>query len=146
MSFPKYEVSTMGRIRNRDTGRIMAASSNGKGALILQLRRGGASYSVAVRKLVAEAFIPNYQPGRILRHRNGDWTDCSVENLVAERRANIHWDEESSRPVRIIETGEEFPNVLELARHLDGAVATVKYAVANTGAVYKGLTFEYIME
>lgn len=52
---PHYEISSLGRIRNDKTGRILKYSYNGQSPRVI-LRIDGASISFSVEQLVAEAF------------------------------------------------------------------------------------------
>lgn len=53
---PLYEVSNMGRIRNRRTGRVLRPRNNGKGVEIVSLRDAGFTITRSVEKLHKTAF------------------------------------------------------------------------------------------
>ena len=82
-----YEVSNLGRIKrvsqgkNTYIGKILVASPNQKGYLVVSLNHHGQK-TKDVHVLVAEAFLP---PRPTLEHEvnhiNGNKEDCSVENL-----------------------------------------------------------------
>ena len=57
--FPKYSVSSTGSVRNNVTGRILKAGKNSIGYLYVDLYSEDNHKSVAVHRLVAEAFIEN---------------------------------------------------------------------------------------
>lgn len=57
--FPKYSVSSTGSVRNNVTGRILKAGKNNIGYLYVDLYSEDNHKSVAIHKLVAEAFIEN---------------------------------------------------------------------------------------
>lgn len=81
--FPKYEVSSIGRIRNRGTGRIMrlAPVTKKSGYLGMSFRGVGRTYHRKVHLLVIEAFICKRPPGLVCRHLDGNIQNNRVENL-----------------------------------------------------------------
>lgn len=72
-----YEVSNLGRVRNRRTGRIRKLCPNQSGTMIVKLA-GYQNKTYSVARLVAEAFIS--ENIKSVRHR-GDIGDDRVENL-----------------------------------------------------------------
>src|SRR5690348_13611375 len=82
--FPAYSVSNMGRVRNDDTGRIMAMSRNQFGIVNVGLVVGRKQYKRSVALLVAEAFLPTWESEVFTSpiHLNGDREDCRAENLM----------------------------------------------------------------
>ena len=77
--FENYEVSDQGRVRNKKANRLLKADSNG----VICIRHKGKNKAVAVRKLVADAFLFNEYKfvNPLIRHKNGDRTDCRARNL-----------------------------------------------------------------
>jgi hypothetical protein len=82
--FPAYSVSNMGRVRNDDTGRIMALSRNQYGFVYVGLTHGREQLKRSVAVLVAELFLPTWESDAFDTpiHLNGDRSDCRVENLM----------------------------------------------------------------
>lgn len=78
--FPRYEVSTEGRVRNVDTGRVLKAEMTiwGYNRVTLYAEPCKAVHKV-VHRLVAEAFIG--KSGLQVNHKNENKTDNRVENL-----------------------------------------------------------------
>jgi len=86
-----YEVSNLGRVRslefrNNQTSfkrkKIMSATDNGHGYLIVCLRRGGHKRSSRyVHRLVAQAFIPNPDNLPVIDHIDHDRSNNVVTNL-----------------------------------------------------------------
>lgn len=95
-----YQASTLGRVRSMDRvvpgsrggtqrrkGRILASPADGTGHLALGLcLRGHRSYR-RVSIIVYETFIGPLKGRDRVIHKNGDKTDCRVENLEL-RKAN----------------------------------------------------------
>lgn len=79
---PLYEVSDQGRVRRKDTGRLLMPAHNHK-----QNRQGylkvslGRRCQVYVHQLVAEAFIGPRPPGHDVDHISHDRLDNSAANL-----------------------------------------------------------------
>lgn len=88
-SFPGYSVSSFGQIRRDRCGMFtragtpvpiqLSAGSHGYPRVNLSTVLGG-SASIAVHRLVAEAFLGPAE-GRFVNHRNGDRTDNRITNL-----------------------------------------------------------------
>lgn len=79
----QYEVSTMGRVRNIVTGRLLTGwLSNGYRRVVLRCptaKKG--KIEAAIHRLVAVAFIPNPEGKPEVDHKNGIRDDNRVENL-----------------------------------------------------------------
>ena len=81
-----YQVSDLGRVRSRYSGewKVMSASKNNSGYLMLQLSKDGKKKHFLVHRLVAQAFIPNDDETKTqINHRN----ECKSDNRVS----NIEW-------------------------------------------------------
>lgn len=89
-----YEVSSLGRVkrvrsyrRNGFSGyiqpeRILTAVSRGKsGYVCVGMSKHGKTVLTNVHRLVATAFIDNPENKPQVNHKNGDKTDCRLENL-----------------------------------------------------------------
>ena len=83
-----YEVSNIGRVRNKRTGRIRKVHTNQGGTRIIKL--AGYQYKTfSVARLVAEAFISDNI--KSVRHRK-DIGDDRVENLIVEENYDERTD------------------------------------------------------
>ena len=92
LRFPKYEASSLGRIRNIKTGHILRPYRMRNGYLQVNL----CATSVTAHTIVLEAFAGPRPKGYQASHLNGDRADNRAENLVWEtatennRRKALH--------------------------------------------------------
>lgn len=126
--FPRYQVSTEGRIYNKATGHFMRYSPNNYGhPKISLLTETGARYTRSVAFLVARAFLikPNHLCDRII-YLNGDLEDIRAENL-AWRPRGFGWRYSrqfkipqptyyKNLPVVNLDTQIEYDNIIEAGR------------------------------
>lgn len=75
-----YSVSSLGRIRNNRTGRILKGVPNTFGYLQVFLYKNGRSKRFTVHQLVASYFLPD-QVDKEINHINEDKLDNRVKNL-----------------------------------------------------------------
>ena len=156
---PNYEVNEDGYVRNSRNNRILTNSPNNKGYMTVSL--GKLLPGQFVHVLVAEAFIPGYEPGLDVDHKNGKKWDNRAENLQwMSRSDNIkrafemglahgHKGPNSGAPprkVEIVETGEIFPSISECARLIKGSAGGICQCVNHKKEKYRGLHFRYIEE
>lgn len=81
--FRGYSVSTLGRVRNDKTERILETNLNQYGVLYVGFMRDGKQHHRSVPLLVAKAFIEKPYPSFDTPiNLNGDRTDNRVENLA----------------------------------------------------------------
>ena len=74
-----YEVSNLGRVRNRNTGRMLAQTDNGYGYYYISINKK----TTLVHRMVAEAFLPNPNKEKWVNH-----IDCDKHNNKA---SNLEW-------------------------------------------------------
>jgi hypothetical protein len=88
----RYEVSSLGRVRNRETGHLLLLRKNYKGYIAVQLWDRGKSKTTFVSRLICAAWHgPMPFPGAQAAHLDGDklnnvpgnvaWVTCSENNL-----------------------------------------------------------------
>lgn len=142
-----------GDVVNIKTGRIMKQGDNGNHSLHVYLTNAKGGRTHQVRKLVADAFLdPRPSPRHVLTHLDGDYTNCSAENLTWDTRSAIQFRrvlrEEGQRSevrrVRIKETGDVYDNIFECAKVLDGDPRLIHRTTLNSNWEYLGYTFEYL--
>ena len=80
--FGKYQISSWGRVRNAETGRILVPYRNKKGYLKIAFSVGNTSTKKhRINRLVAIAFIPNPDNLPQVNHKDGNKENNSVTNL-----------------------------------------------------------------
>ena len=71
----KYEISDMGRIRNKKKGLIRKAKLDRNGYLCINIRLSGKLVTRCIHRLVAKTFVNNDENYEIVDHINNDRTD-----------------------------------------------------------------------
>ena len=80
--FLRYEVSSMGRFRNRATGQYLGGTTVHNGYLHIGLIRNGHQETKLAHRLVAEAFLEKPSPNHSdVNHKNKVRTDNRSSNL-----------------------------------------------------------------
>ena len=77
--FPSYEVSNLGRVRNKKTSKLLTLIPDKDGYLRVHLNND--KNVKRVHRLVAQAFIPNKTNKDQVNHKDGDKTNNAVDNL-----------------------------------------------------------------
>ncbi len=80
----RYDVSDQGRVRNRDTGRILRPYRCPKHSgvyLKVDLRSNGLRYQISLHLVVARAWLPNPEHKPQVNHIDTDPLNCAVDNL-----------------------------------------------------------------
>ena len=127
-SYPDYEASDDGEIRNIKTGRIIRQQLGPRESRQVQLRKDKQGHMARVNRLVAEAFIPCDEDTTYLDaiHIDSDKSNNRPDNLkwgTRKETARNAFDNGVRRGprsmcIRIVETGEEFDSIRECARAL----------------------------
>lgn len=153
--FPDYEVSSLGRIRNIKTGRLMRTYQNSRGYVVVCLRKNKQQYTKRVHRLVAEAF---YDCDDIciddldVNHIDGCKTNNFVGNLeFCTRQENIKhaFDnglKHASRriKIRVIETGEIYESIRECSRYFECDPWYIRQCLKDPYRTFDGFHFEEI--
>lgn len=74
-----YEVSTDGRVRNKETKHVKSLRKSGKGYLRVTLYPSGKTYSV--HRLVAETFLNKPDGMNSVNHKDGNKENNNLSNL-----------------------------------------------------------------
>lgn len=164
-SFPNYSVSNTGKIRNDLSGKIKSPIKGTTGYLNVDLYNGGKRTKAKIHRLVSEAFIPNPDNKPEVNHIDGDKHNNNAENLEwVTRSENIRHAFSTGlmkpsrsmlgrknpnagrhgKPIRIIETGEEFNSITECEKAINGNNRHICDCLAGRQKTHKGYHFEYI--
>jgi len=151
--FPLYEVSDLGRVRNKDTEFVLKPLSNGRDSLVVILRRDNRGHTRSIRRLVALAFLGEPYGSEVALPIDGDYNNNAADNLVykpmwfAQRAKKQHRRRDPIRhqQVRVIETGDIYANTLACAEALGLLEDYVLLAARKAGTVrFGGLSFEFV--
>lgn len=149
-------------------GHIMKTNSKDE-YVSVSLCKDGCVYSAVVHRLVATAFIPNPENKPQVNHIDGNKHNNAVENLewVTDVENKHHaietglndksswftserakeegekWNVLQRKPVRCIETSEEFPSIKACAQHFNITSSTISEKL-KYNKPWKGLHFELI--
>ncbi|MCC6789760.1 MAG: HNH endonuclease [Hyphomonadaceae bacterium] len=81
--WPRYEVSSEGRVRNAKTGRILKLNRNRSGYTYCGLSANNRTRTFTVHRLVALTFfVGPIAPGMEANHDDGDKPNCRASNLA----------------------------------------------------------------
>lgn len=151
----KYQVSSLGRVRNKSTHRILKHGLNKNGYHRVNLYNESGMKSKFVHRLVAQAFILNTEHKSEINHIDEDKANNNVNNLAwSTRKENINYgtrNERSSRKQSIpiiatnLKTGEsrEFYGTNECARQLSLDSGNICKVLKGRLTQFKGYVFKY---
>lgn len=159
----KYQVSNLGRVKNKNTGRILK-TYKGDRYLSVALQDRGELQRRTVHRLVAEAFLGEHAEDAQVNHINGnrhdnrlvnlEWSDASKNQLHAVETGLTHRHppatERYTRPVRVVETGKCYPSILLCAEDLGYHESTLWHylndEIVHNRRALGGRHVEYITE
>ena len=158
-NFINYEISTKGRVRNKETHYIIAQQLSSSGYMTVRLRRHSGDEEkpcLNVHRLVAETFIPGGSSELQVNHIDGDKLHNNVENLEwCTRKENAQHamrmglfnpkaPDPPKRKIRIVETGEMFDSIRECAKAINVKEQHVWACLNGQRYTRNGLHFEYV--
>ena len=166
LSHPKYTVTSDGRVIN-SKGEEKIPHIDKYGYLKTDLYKDGKRSTKRISRLVAEAFIPNPANKPEVNHKDGNKLNNNVDNLEwATKSENMlhayrtglakphpsygmlgHKNPNAGskgKPVRIVETGEEFDSIINCARAIDGNDRAICDCLTGRQQTHRGLHFERI--
>lgn len=158
-----YQVSNLGRVRNRD-GLVKQTKTNNRGYIQICLHKQGKSYYKLMHRVVAEAFIPNPNELPQINHKDEDKNNNTIQNLEwctnmynrhfgtsIQRMAQHHNYSEvakaSSKPVLQLKDGmviKQYESVMAASREVgisDSAIRQVCYGRNKNSA---GFQWQYM--
>lgn len=155
--FPNYLVSNYGYIINRNSNRIIRGRPNDRGYIRVTLYsqveiEDGSMRTVGhtryLAQLVAQAFFGDWREGLRVTHNDGDKSNNALWNLkLRQGIVGMHYESRKAftgKPIRVVETGEEFRTVKDAATYLGGDFASIYKVLRGKRKRHLGYTFEYI--
>lgn len=79
--FPNYLISNCGEVINERKNKHISVSVGNRGEQRVVLFRNGVGKYFQLSRLVAELYLPDYDPLNFVRFKDGDRTNCHVDNL-----------------------------------------------------------------
>lgn len=149
--FPNYEVSNLGRVRNKKTGYLLKPLLNNDDYLYVDLYKiPQKPVHNRIHRLVADAFL-GPSPDLVVNHKDGDkhnnvlsnieWVTAK-ENSTLASKAGLY----KTHPIKIVETDEKFRSVKDCARAIGVHPSDVNHVISGAKDSIKGLTFEYLSD
>lgn len=163
--YDSYSVSTNGQIRNDITGKVKSIRVNKRGYPIVDLYSDGNRRTERVHRLVADAYIINPDNKPQINHIDGNKMNNNVDNLewCTASENMVHAFEKGlstpsrgmlgrsnpnagrpGKPIRIIETGEEFNSITECEKAINGNNRHICDCLSGRQKTHRGFHFEYI--
>lgn len=164
--FVDYTIDTEGKILNKK-GNELKQTINRDGYAMVKLCDNGYEKNCSVHRLVAETFLPNPDNKKTVNHKDGNKTNNKVENLEwatysenekhaykhnlrkshltnDDRKNGAHISgEQSSRPVKVVETGDIFPSVRDCAKILDCDPGAISKCCNGKASKHHGYRFTF---
>lgn len=166
-SFPNYSISDEGRLRNDDTNHIRKNKTDKYGYEYVNLKQGGRTHSKFIHRLVAEEFIDNPDRKPQVNHKDGNKKNNRVDNLeyvtASENMQHAYrtglnkytfrqpmlghknpHPGYGKKPVRCVDTGEEFESLTKCANEMDLNVKHIGDVIHGRRRTHKGHKFEFV--
>ena len=153
----RYEVSNLGRVRNRRNGRILTNIARPSYASVILQIGNGQQKSFYVHVLVAKYFLPNPNGLPEINHKNQDKMDPKFSNLEwCDRRYNMAYGDVVDRIIAglvnhspefmCMETGMIYNNQSQAARELGVNRYNLNSVLAGRRRSVSGLTFKWLYQ
>ena len=141
----RYEVSNLGRVRNRRNGRILTNIARPSYASVILQIGNGQQKSFYVHVLVAKYFLPNPNGLPEINHKNQDKMDPKFSNLEWCDRI-IAGLVNHSPEFMCMETGMIYNNQSQAARELGVNRYNLNSVLAGRRRSVSGLTFKWLYQ
>ena len=148
--YPNYQVSNLGRVKNKTADRILKPFLVGQGYYCVALYRNNVSRFHYIHRLVGSAFLDKCEDKPVINHKDGNRTNNIVSNLEwCTQSENIQKAYDmglNSRrtPIRIVETGEVFDSQTECARAIGGDQRAIQNCLSGNRHTHRGCHFEFV--
>lgn len=136
---PNYAISNLGRVKKNDTEELMRIGKTSRGYNIVSLRIGfGREKTFSVARLVATAFIPNPNCGKVVKH---------LGNKDNDAVGYISWSQ-PKKPTQKPHTASGLDKKIRKVKWLKKRVESFKLAIASIEqeAITLGQTYNFWQE
>ena len=150
--YSSYEISNLGNVKNKKTGKILKPGLSGNGYYTVSLWKNGKAHTKYIHELLAYSFIGVKKKGFTVNHIDGNKLNNDLSNLeIITYRDNLlhayeHGLNTHRKKVQIVETGEIFNSLKECADAIDGSSANIVNCLNGKLKHYKGLHFKEVNE
>lgn len=146
-----YVVNALGQIYSVKREKFLVPSNNKFGYPCVCLYKDGKSKQHKVHRIVASAFILNPMNKPQVNHIDGNKENNRVWNLEwCTNRDNqkhaVAINIGNCYKVRIVETGEIYPSLVECAKAIGGSNADISRCLLGKTKTHKGYHFERVVD
>lgn len=156
-NYEHFQVSSKGRVRNSLTKNYIALGNNGKGYVNCKIKSNGITKTVYVHRLVAEAFLNNFNPDLQVNHIDKNKSNNQVENLemVTDSENKLHSQKEyiqghiksQGKTLLIYDKNMnligEHKGLYDYCRLTNSDPRTIQRVIKGERKSYKGFIFKY---
>lgn len=131
-SYPNYEASNTGKIRNKSTGKVLKPNTNSKGYHHVVLYNGSKKdkHVVGVHRAVAMAFLPTNNYSLTVNHKDENPDNNNIDNLEwIENSDNIRYSQ--GHKVMCLETKKIYSSIWEASRDTGISCKTIRNYLKN---------------
>ena len=94
------EVNAKGQVRKKSTKTLKTPSYNNQGYLYISVKHENTYKAYSVHRLVAQAFLPDFEEHLVVDHHNGIRDDNRLENLYMKTQGeNMALRDENNKPL-----------------------------------------------
>lgn len=142
-----YTVDICGNVWSHKNQMYLKHWLSSKGYHCVTLSKNGVAKNVRIHRLVALAFIPNPHNYPEVGHDDDNKDNNHISNLywTTSKENNNHNGkaQRMCKPIRCIETGEQWPSLTEAAKATGFAICTIWQSV-NKGTKCDKYHYEYL--
>jgi len=146
-----YTIDIFGNVIRKKDGKEIPQQMNQFGYMNVSLYKDGKQKQHKVHRLIAQAFILNPQNKEQVNHIDGnkqhnvvwnlEWCTCK-ENINHAVKMGLH---PKCIPIRIIETGQIYPDITSCAKDIGGDIGNIYKCLIGKRNTHKGYHFEKVV-
>ena len=147
--YTRYEVSNLGRVRNKLTGQVLVPVEMSNRYLKVSLYYKGVEKQCLLHRLVAISFVPGWREGLEINHKNGNKHDNRAENLewVTKSENKQHAHDVllvDVKPVALLDENGRLQRLFHSSRACDRAMGGCVASHIFRGILYHGFRPRYV--